>query len=343
MSNPTLENVIRKYAPISGVPNSRGWWSTLCQVCHDHGKKGLRAAFKFEGEAVGYNCFNCGHTAVYDPDNPYIDKHGKKHYTFSENMEKTLLAFGIPESESNQIILNNLNRYAPGTKIKKVVQIEEPKPLSIPTFFYLLSEADPEDKWAEIARYYIEDRGFDPSTYPYMLAKKTTQPHLDKWLKRVIIPIFKDDDLIYYQGRDLSGKAMKKYESPAADRGRVIYGYDELHKRTDTPLFIVEGWFDAYSIGGIAIIGNSLMQEQISIINTSNRLKVYIPDRFGDGQRGANQALKLGWSVCTPDIGSCKDMNDAVLKYGKMYVMKTLMDNISKGFEAETKLQMYCR
>lgn len=342
MPEHSLEPIIRKYAAISHVPNSRGWWPTLCQVCHDHGKKGLRAAFMFDGDSTGYNCFNCGHVARYDPDNPYIDKSGRKQYTLSSNMTKLLDSLGIPENEYSEIVFNNIERVSPGKVEKKPVVNREPDPISIPTYFYFLEEAESTDKWAMVAEAYLEDRGIDPSSYPFMLSHKTSEKHLDKWLKRLIIPIFKEDNLIFYQGRDLTDTALKKYESVAVDRGRVLHGYDELHKHTDAPLFIAEGWFDAFMIDGLAILGNSLLDEQISIINTSRRQKVYIPDRFGDGQKGAHQALKNGWYISTPDIGSCKDMNDAVNKYGKMYVMKSLVENISIGFQAETQLQVYC-
>lgn len=338
----SLEPIIRKHVALATAPNSRDWWPCLCMVCMDHGKKGLRAAFKFDGDAIGYNCFNCGHTGAYDPDKPFIDKNGKKHLTLSDNMTKVMDSFGIPETEYSRVIFNNIERVAPtGAKPKAIVS-REPSELALPTFFYYLDDADEDDKWAQVARMYLEDRGIDPTSYPFMLAKKASNPILHKWLKRVIIPVYKEEKLIYYQGRDLTGKAVKKYENPAADRGRVLYGYSELHKRTDAPLYIVEGWFDAYSIDGVAIMGNSLLSEQISIINTSRRPIVYIPDRFGDGDRGAEQALKNGWSISTPEIGSCKDMDEATSKYGKMYVMKSLAENTSNGFQAETLLQIYC-
>ena len=36
-------------------------------------------------------------------------------------------------------------------------------------------------------------------------------------------------------------------------------------------------------------------------------------------------------------------MNEAVLKYGKLYVIKSITDNIADGFEARTKLGVYCK
>jgi hypothetical protein len=62
MKIPTLEEVIRNNIQISNIPSSKGFYPVLCKICHDHGRKGLRAGFKFNDDgSVGYNCFNCGH------------------------------------------------------------------------------------------------------------------------------------------------------------------------------------------------------------------------------------------------------------------------------------------
>ena len=68
-----------------------------------------------------------------------------------------------------------------------------------------------------------------------------------KWLKRIIIPMYKNSNLIFYQGRDLSGTAQKKYQSPSTDAAKVLYGFDNLHNyKVNEPLYVVEGWFDAF-------------------------------------------------------------------------------------------------
>lgn len=136
---------------------------------------------------------------------------------------------------------------------------------------------------------------------------------------------------------------MKKYESPSTAKDKVLYGFEKIFEHVDTPIYVIEGFFDAVAVDGVAIIGNELSDAQIQWLNRSQRKKVYIPDRTGDGQRSAKKALELGWSISTPDIGqSCKDMSDAVHKYGKMYVMKSLADNTADGFIASTNLGIYC-
>jgi hypothetical protein len=82
--------------------------------------------------------------------------------------------------------------------------------------------------------------------------------------------------------------------------------------------------------------------EQIEWINKSPRQKIVIPDRKGDGHLLAKQAITLNWSVATPDIGDCKDINEAVIHYGKLYVIKAITTQIHNEFAAEALTMLYC-
>lgn len=335
MESVSLEQIIRQYVQLD-PPTAKGWSPVLCRVCGDRGHKGKRAGFRFEGDVVGYHCFNCGHSTSYDP---------SEHEKMPKKMERVLHDFGIPESDWQQVLFSSLTLRRSGkNKDKKVSSIQiEPLELPLPETFYPLKDAGSHDKWATIARYYLEeDRGIDPNSYPFLLSSKTEIPHLKKWFGRVIIPIYKGNKLIYYVGRDLTSNKMKKYENPAVSREKVFYGYDRLFEDVTTPLYITEGWFDGFAIDGVAILGNEISKTHTIWLNKSPRKKVYIPDRFGDGKRAAEHALSLGWHISTPDIGGCKDMDEAVRRYGKLYVMKTLIENTSIGFEAQAKLGVYC-
>lgn len=332
MESVSLEQIIRQYVQLPLYASSKGWYPVLHTAC-DKGHKGPRAAFKFDGDTTAFHCFNCPDAAVYNP---------HEHSGMSKTMTKVLHDFGVPDDEIQRVVFSAMqmratdpNVAAKANKIKNI----EPDAIDLPSSFYPLKDADSSDKWAEIARYYLqEERGIDPDTYPFYLSERTNDPTLKKWYGRVIIPIYKDNKLVFYQGRDLTNKAKKKYESPGVTRECVLYGYDKLFKDRDLPLYIVEGWFDAFVIDGVAILGNELSQSQIEWINRSYRKKVYIPDRRGDGKRGAETALRNGWSVSIPDTRSCKDINEAVLKYGKLFVMKSLIDNTFDGFEAQINM-----
>ena len=337
MDDISLEKIIKQYIQLQS-PNPKGWQAVRCQVCNDHTRKGLRGAFLFDNNIVVYKCWNCGHLAKYDP---------LEHEHMSKNMIRVLDDFGVPSDEWQQVILSS-PAYRDGgkkseTKKSEVTNIE-PKEIKMPDFFYPLSSVPVDDELGKAAREYLTvERGIDPEAYPFMLAHKAINPKLHKWLGRLIMPIYKNNRLIYYIGRALYD-ATKKYETPATPKEKVIYGFDKLFEHTEAPLIIVEGWFDAFSIDGIATLGNVITPYQAQWLNRSRREKIYIPDTAGDGRRAAEQALDFGWSISTPDIGSnCKDMNDAVVKYGKMYVMQSIIKYKTKDkFEAETQLGHYC-
>lgn len=330
MQKVTLEEIIRNHIHL-GRPNPQGWCPVLCKVCHDHGKKGPRAAFKFEGETVGYHCFNCGHSTGYDPE---------KHRSMPRKMLEVFEAFAIPDSDWNIVIFQNLDkvRIQQDSGQKQYVSIE-PDEIAVPSYFKKLTD-DPEDDIAQYAIEYLRDeRGIDWQSYPFFLAEQTSK----KWFGRLIIPVYKENKLVYFQGRDLSGIATQKYLSPSHDREKVIYGYENLHANIDEPLYITEGFFDAFLLSGIAVFGNKLSEAQIKWLNQSRREKVIIPDRYGDGHLLAKQAIELGWSVSTPDAPGCKDVSNVVKKYGMLYTLKTIYDNTAEGFAASANVAVYCK
>lgn len=334
----TLEEVIRNNINLPSRPNGRGFFSVLCKVCNDHARKGKRAGFKFEGETVGYNCFNCNHTAGYDPQ--------KHRASMPKPMVQVLDAFGISSAEWEQVTFDAFMADLPsGTKQKidhEVITIN-PKELEFPSTFYKLTD-DINDEWAQYAIEYLRDtRKFDWTSYPFYLSERTSHPILKKWYGRLIIPVYKDGKLIFWQGRDLTGTMIKKYLSVDEPKDNVLYGFDRLFEYTDEPLYVMEGFFDAHMLHGVATFGNKLTAPQIKWLNRSSRPKVFIPDKFGDGHVAAFQAIAEGWSVSLPDWGSdIKDVNDSHKKYGELFTKLAIKRGTCSGFDAEMQTRLYC-
>jgi hypothetical protein len=330
----SFEELIRSHIQLSKRPNSNGWWGVLCKVCNDHGKKGKRAGFKFEATNTGYNCFNCGHTAMYE----------HSHTNFSKDMVEVLDAFNIPQDARNEVLFQALaNREAGEHDHVHTKRIDiEPKSIILPPFFTPLT-SDSIDEIDQYAReYLLTERSIACTDYPFYIGRKSNHPDSKKWYARLVVPIFKDNNLIFYFGRDLTGTRTKKYMSPDVPRESIIYGYDELFRETTDPLYIAEGWFDVFHIKGVAVFGNRMTANQISWLNRSPRTKVVIPDRFGDGHLLAEQAVELGWCVSTPDIGDCKDVDEAIRKYGLIYTQMSIKKHTYEGFEALVRIQSYC-
>jgi DNA primase len=177
----------------------------------------------------------------------------------------------------------------------------------------------------------------------FYLSQGNTTEVEKKWYGRLIIPFYRDNKLIFYQGRSLNESTRRYINSTVSNDAVILYNYKELTRNVDDPLFITEGFFDAYHLNGVAINGNELSPKKITVINQSRRRKIYIPDRYGNGKQAAFNAIEAGWDIAIPDIGDCKDINQAVVRFGLLYVYKSLMCNIKSGFNAKVAVNTLCK
>lgn len=323
----TLDQSIKQLANLTR-PNSLGWYPTLCKICHDHGRKGPRAAFKFDNGSIAYHCFNCNHTASYNP---------ARNRTMPRKMVEVFDAFGIDSSLWRAEVFANFGKqHSERASNSTPVELDPPS-IALPAHSAPLTDND--DDVSQYAIEYLTTRGINWKDYPFYL----TTADNPMWFGRLIIPIYKDDKLIFYQGRDLTGLQSRKYLNPRTQHNNVLYGFDQLHADTNDPLYVVEGWFDAFLIDGVAVFGNQLSEAQIMWLNTSPRKKIIIPDREGNGAPLALQGIELGWSVSIPDAPSCKDVSDVVNKYGLLYTLKTIADNTKTGFAAKAAVAINCK
>lgn len=330
----SLEQLIRQHAPLSTNPSSKGWWACTCQICHDYKK---RAGFKFENDTVAYHCFNCNHNAVYDPTNSYY---------LSDNMIAVLDSFNVAETDYKALTFNNLikNKNKPKQTKKPIDPDTELYEIACPKFFIHLNPNSSELNHKQAIEY-LKSRGIDPKIYQFMVidrqyqcSSSEEQTVYDKWKNRLIIPYYRSKKLIWYQGRDCSPQTKMRYLNADSPSECILGNHDVLFNYSSSPLYITEGFFDSILVNGVCVFGNTFKIGQIKLLQSCNREKIYIPDNSKDGQMAAYQAIKLGWKVSIPDIGSCKDLNAAYQRYGKLYVMKSLYDNILTGNYAKLKI-----
>ena len=319
-----LSDIIRSRTHIP-TPGSGGWSSVRCQVCNDHHNK-KRGGWKLEPTSIGYHCFNCGAKFVVDNETTH----------FSSNVVNILEAYGITSDDLGIIKFNMLTaRKSTNIKVERS-SIVYPKPLNKPKFFTPLSQST--SIWRDVTIEYLMDRGIDPNCHDFHVVDKSGELAHKPWYGRVIIPVYRNDQLIFWQGRDMTGKSKLKYLSSDVVRESVLFGYDLLSNGSNSPLYVVEGAFDALTVGGIATFSNKLTKSQIEILNKSPRQKIVIPDKTGSGSVMAKQALDQGWSISIPDYGSCKDPTEAKAKYGHLYVMKAIIDGTMSATKAKILL-----
>lgn len=325
-----LEELIRRYANLNPeTPN--GWCTTLCKVCNDAGRKGPRAGFKFDNHSIVYNCFNCGISGSYTTNDKVL----------SDHMSQIVAAYDIPEFEINNVLFQN-NTTTPIPTDQNPTNTY-PSTIKLLDCFYPLTD-DANDDWCQYSIQYLSERQVDWKSQPFYCVKYPNNKALNKWFGRLIIPIYYNNEVVFYQGRDLTDSAQLKYISPAVNRSNILYGYHNIEEKSNECLFVVEGWFDAVNLNGVAIFGNKLTQQQINLLNRTNRTKVVIPDRHGNGQLLANQALSLGWKISTLDLNDdCKDVSASIQKHGMLFTIRSLYNNICEGSHARIVTNLYCK
>jgi DNA primase len=104
-----------------------------------------------------------------------------------------------------------------------------------------------------------------------------------------------------------------------------VFGTDLQHADWQHVL-VMEGIFDALSIGGLAVMHNTISDSQARLIRSLGREVTVVPDQDTAGIELIDRAVELGWAVSIPEWpAGCKDVNDAVIKLGRLGALLTIM------------------
>ena len=327
MNHIDIEMEIRQTVQLFGK-SAKGWERCIHSTC-DHGKKGPRAAFMFTHDKITFNCFNCGTSAVLNM---------TEAKTIPSKFKEVLNDFGMSKKKIDEINFQLLQANG-NTAIKKNGKIVKPvsivpKPIALPSDFVML-EDNIDTEVGQLAIAELARRKIKHTDYPFMLCIKGSSIRRCAWEKRLVIPYFKGDDLIFYQAQDLTKKADSKYlnaPDKVIDRSKILSNYDVIAEKSTAPIYVVEGFYDAYHLNGVAIFGNRVKDHQQSWLNRSYRDKVYVPDRSGDAAIAANWCLDNGWKVSVPYgnlESNIKDVSDMIAAYGRLYTLKLIKEHTS--------------
>lgn len=329
----SIEDIIRSHVTFTGA----GQWNTCrCLLCGDSKKDAYKArgGWAFEADIAFYSCFNCGYKGSFSP---------SRAHCWSKGMAKVFEAFGIPKQAIMKLIADTRASLSLPTIPQRVTRLLQP--ISLPPHFYSLSQAEPDNLVAQRAKAFLQDeKAISPSSYPFYLSTCITSKDdpdaafIKSLRNRLIIPFFKGEEMVYYIARTLDDSRLK-YINLNKPKGNVVYGFNRLYEDMDSVLFVCEGWSDAHHVKGVAVLENAMSADQIDILEASPRLKVVIPDRKGDSNRLAEQAVELGWGISIPKMGECKDVVEGILQYGKLYVLDSIMSNIKHGRQASIALK----
>lgn len=154
-------------------------------------------------------------------------------------------------------------------------------------------------------------------------------------INRVIVPLNWKGEIVGYSARSLYDSVKPKYFSSTDNK--YVFNIDE-QKDDNQILIVTEGLFDAMSIDAVGLLGNECNDYQADIINSLQKQVIVVPDfdrkynknikkNVWSGENLVNSALEYGWNVSFPQWNeTCKDINDAVVKYGKLFTLKTILN-----------------
>ena len=314
-----VQSVIMSNLPGKVKKSSSGWQSFNAPCCVHNGEtqdKRGRGGIILNGEAISYNCFNCGYKTGWQPGRP-----------LSRKLRQLMDWLGTPESDIKRLVLTAI-------QLKETAIEQNLIPEEIEFTFEkkdFPEQSSPLASDNKLILEYLHKRGLDENDYPYYWTPITET----KFDRRVIIPFFWQDEIVGYTAR-LAVRGNPKYftSTPAG----YVFNMD---RQTEDRKFVVvtEGPFDAIAIDGVAILGSDIGDAQVDLIESLNRQVIMVPDNDSAGNKLITQAMKYNWDVSFPTwYDTCKDINEAVLNYGKVFTLKNILDNVQS---TRLKIQLH--
>jgi hypothetical protein len=290
-------------------------WTSFNGVCCPHngesadtrGRGGLTAN---PDGSVSYHCFNCNFKASYQPG---------RHLTFK--FRKLLKWLGADDTDIKRLVIEAI-------RVRELVAPEEVKAEAEEEKIEFKVRDLPEDAENLVALDYVHPaleycvaRKIDIAKYAFY-ATRQAQYNLHK---RIIIPFVWQGRTIGYTARAIEENVKPKYHSNYEPN----FVFNINNQQADSKFVIVcEGPFDAMSIDGVAVLNNECNETQADIIESLGKEVIVVADRDRAGAKMINNAIEYGWSVSYPVwLETCKDVNEAVVKYGKLFVLKTILDS----------------
>ena len=331
-------NAVQDYT-LSILPSKRrrsqsGWISFNAVCCHHNGDsadtRGRGGVITNPDGGVSWHCFNCGFKTSYQPGRP-----------LSFKFRKLLNWLGADPTEIKRLVIEAI-------RVKELIQPEDIRapeeeivfearslPSEAQSFlalaeFYKLAEYQSTPKLFTDAVHYALDRKIDTIKYDLYWTPEVE----NKLNHRVIVPFVYKGETVGYTARATVDGIKPKYHSnhPA----NFVFNMDH-QLPTSKFVLVTEGPFDAMSVDGVSVQTNEISEQQAEIIEGLGREVIYVPDfdqhlnkqgrAVWPGLAAVEQAIEYGWSVSFPVWReTCKDVNAAVIKYGKLFVMKAILE-----------------
>ena len=301
---------IVNYLPAKRKSSASGWISFNAVCCEHNGNtadRRSRGGLKTSEQGWSYHCFNCNYTASF-----ILGR------TVSFKARRLLSWMGVPEREIEMLNLESLrHRSIHGilddrqrtADVLADIKFEE---RDLPPFAELVGTTG-------LHRDYVRSRCV-PDDYPVMT--QTSPERAWPTREQVIIPFTHHNSIVGHTVRFLDDRNPRYINDMQPG---YVFGTD-LQRPDWTQVIVTEGIFDALSIGGVALMHNTISDAQARLIRNLGREITVVPDQDPAGMELVDRAVELNWAVSIPDwpVG-VKDVNDAVKLYGHLGTLLTII------------------
>jgi len=327
----SIQEAVLNMLPAKARAASSGWRSFNAVCCQHNGEtmdtRNRGGVATNPDGGIAYHCFNCGFKTSYQPGRP-----------LSFKFKKWLGWLGASESQVHLLVVEAL-------RIKDFISITMPatETAAEPVQFAVREMPKDSKSFADIAESYeltgqpvpkefadavdyIIQRKIDMQRYEFFWTPETEY----KLNCRVIIPFTWQKNIIGYSARAVVGALRPKYYSNHASD--FVFNMD-MQLPDNKFVIVCEGLFDAMSVDGVALCGNECSEQQAEIIDSLGKEVIVVPDfdcheNKWAGAKLIDHAIEYGWSVSFPVWAkTCKDVNEATVKYGKLFVLKSILDS----------------
>jgi hypothetical protein len=319
----SIQQSVLQLLPARKKTGQNGWISFNAPCCiHNRETADTRGrgGIKTNNGQISYHCFNCGYTTSFIPG---------RHLTFK--FRKLLAWLGADDLTVRRLVIDAVrlkDLVAPEQLAQEPEQAityearqlpEQAKNVVELANFYSIGDYNnvPAELLASIE--YVHRRSINLNRYEfYWTPEEAYNLH-----RRIVIPFRYQGEIVGYTSRAIvDGIKPKYWSSHPAD---FVFNLDT--QQPDWKFVIVcEGPFDAMSVDGVAVSGSEISDIQVDQIDRLQREVIVVPDTDRAGRKLIDRAIEAGWTVSFPVWQeTCKDINEAVVRYGKLFVIKSIL------------------
>jgi hypothetical protein len=256
-------------------------------------------------------------------------------------MRHILNCYGIEDTEISSVIntsfFNKKEKEETTITLAALTKVNTNTPtIKLPPKSFPLGHGEFIDYQAKLAEYLI-DRRIDISKYPFFFSLE------QRFKDRIIIPFYRNGNLIYWQARSIISTEKKRYDNAPVGRDAVMFGFEQLNSYSPLPLFVTEGVFDAMVFDGVALLGSKLTDAKTVLLQAASRRLIFVIDKDSNGRHLAEEVLKLGWDIAFVPDGA-GDLNKSVQRFGFAWTAYELMKSIPQDADAaRLSINLNCR